>query len=245
VRLIFSRYLDLGSLSALQRGLRQQGIVTRRRTLSSGRAIGGRALTNGPLVHMLRNRMYLGEINHHDKSYPGEHAPIVDPKLFDAVQTKLTENRQTRSLRRQGSNALLMGKLFDDRGNPMTPTYAIKKRVRYRYYVSSDLHQGRTEEAGSIPRVAAEAVERIVLDAISALPPIKAIKLPARPRRQSCHVQSATPILRKQQKGLQLTSIKSSSALTRSKSTSSTVLIAPKRQSQSHGRRKPSGASAR
>jgi site-specific DNA recombinase len=36
VRLIFSRYLDLGSLSALQRDLREQGIVTRKRTLSSG-----------------------------------------------------------------------------------------------------------------------------------------------------------------------------------------------------------------
>jgi site-specific DNA recombinase len=180
VRLIFSRYLDLGSLSALQRDLREHGIITRRRTLSSGRAIGGRALTNGPLAHMLRNRMYLGEINHHDKSYPGEHTPIIDAKLFEAVQTKLTENRQARRLRRQGSNALLMGKLFDDRGNPMTPTYATKKRARYRYYVSSVLHQGRTEEAGSIPRVAAETVERIVLDAISALPPIKQIKLPAR-----------------------------------------------------------------
>ena len=45
---------------------------------------------------MLRNRMYLGEINHRDKSYPGEHAPIIDPKLFEAVQTKLTENRQER-----------------------------------------------------------------------------------------------------------------------------------------------------
>jgi DNA invertase Pin-like site-specific DNA recombinase len=76
VRLIFSRYLDLGSLSALQRDLREQGIVTRKRTLSSGRAIGGRALTNGPLAHM-RNRMYLGEINHRDKSYRGEHAPII------------------------------------------------------------------------------------------------------------------------------------------------------------------------
>ncbi len=72
VRLIFSRYLDLGSLSALQRDLRERGIVTRRRTLSSGREIGGRALTNGPLAHMLRNRMYIGEINHRDKSYPGE-----------------------------------------------------------------------------------------------------------------------------------------------------------------------------
>ena len=177
VRLIFSRYLDLGSLSALQRDLRERGIVTRKRTLSSGRAIGGRALTNGPLAYMLRNRMYLGEINHRDKSYPGEHAPIIDARLFEAVQAKLTENRQGRRLRRQSSNALLMGKLFDDRGNPMTPSYAIKKGVRYRYYVSSVLNQGRKEEAGSLPRVAAEAVERIVLDAIGALPPAKQIEL--------------------------------------------------------------------
>ena len=130
VRLIFSRYLDLGSLSALQRDLRERGIITRWRTLSSGRAIGGRALTNGPLAYMLRNRMYLGEINHRDKSYPGEHQPIIDEKLFDAVQAKLTENCQGRRLARQSSNALLMGKLFDDRGNPMTPSYAIKRSRR-------------------------------------------------------------------------------------------------------------------
>ena len=127
---------------------------------------------------MLRNRMYLGETNHRDKSYPGEHAPIIDPRLFEAVQTKLTENRQGRRLRRQSSNALLMGKLFDDRGNPMTPSYAIKKGVRYRYYVSSVLNQGRKEHAGSLPRVAAEAVERIVLAAIAALPPAKQIETP-------------------------------------------------------------------
>ena len=147
-----------------------RGIVTRKRTLSSGRTIGGRALTNGPLAHMLRNRMYLGEINHRDKSYRGEHAPIIDPSLFEAVQSKLTENRQERRRRRQSSDALLIGKLFDDRGNPMTPTYAIKKGVRYRYYVSCVLNQGRKEDAGSFPRVAAEAVERIVLDAIGGLP---------------------------------------------------------------------------
>ena len=161
----------------MQRDLREQGIVTRKRTLSSGRAIGGRALTNGPLAHMLRNRMYVGEINHRDKSYRGEHAPIIDPSLFEAVQTKLTENRQERRRRRQSSDALLIGKLFDDRGNPMTPTYAIKKGVRYRYYVSCVLNQGRKEEAGSFPRVAAEAVERIVLDAIGALPPVTQFEL--------------------------------------------------------------------
>jgi hypothetical protein len=76
-----------------------------------------------------------------------------------------------RRLRRQSSNALLKGKLFDDRVNPMTPSYAIKKGVRYRYYVSCVLNQGRKEEAGSVARVAADAVERIILGAIDSLPP--------------------------------------------------------------------------
>ena len=70
-----------------------------------------------------------------------------------------------------------MGKLFDDRGNPITPSYAIKKGIRYRYYVSSVLNQGRKEEAGSLPRVAAEAIERIVLDAVATPPPMKETEL--------------------------------------------------------------------
>jgi site-specific DNA recombinase len=64
----------------------------------------------------------------------------------------------------------LLGRLFDDRGHRMTPSYAIKKGVRYRYYVSCVLAQGRKEEAGSVARVAAETLEQIVLDAIEALP---------------------------------------------------------------------------
>jgi site-specific DNA recombinase len=40
VRMIFERYLALGSLPALQRELRHRGIVTRRRPLSSGQMIG-------------------------------------------------------------------------------------------------------------------------------------------------------------------------------------------------------------
>ena len=52
--------------------------MTRRRTLSSGRTVGGVPLTNGPLAHILRNRVYLGELNHKGASYPGEHAAIVD-----------------------------------------------------------------------------------------------------------------------------------------------------------------------
>ncbi len=63
-RRIFERYLDLGSIPALQRELREQGIVTRPRQRSSGERVGADALTNGPLAYILKNRHYLGEINH-------------------------------------------------------------------------------------------------------------------------------------------------------------------------------------
>ena len=101
VRSIFERYLALGSMLALLAELRERNIRTRRRTLSSGRVIGGVFFTKGPLAHLLKNRMYLGELNHHGQSYPGDHAPIVDRETFEAVQTRLTENlaarRQTRT----------------------------------------------------------------------------------------------------------------------------------------------------
>ena len=83
-RLIFERYCALGSMIALMRELREREIVTRRRTLSTGRVIGGIAFTKGPLAYLLKNRMYLGEINHGPMSYPGEHPAIVDKAIFGA-----------------------------------------------------------------------------------------------------------------------------------------------------------------
>jgi site-specific DNA recombinase len=174
VRLVFERYLALGSLPALQRELRERCVLTRVRLLSSGTVRGGVPLTNGPLVHLLRNRMYCGELNHRDRSYPGEHQPIINQSLFDQVQAKLSDNRRGSQSRRQPSDALLLGKLFDDRGNRMTPSYAIKRGVRYRYYVSSVLAQGRKEEAGSVSRIGSDAIESVVLGALATLPPSKA-----------------------------------------------------------------------
>jgi site-specific DNA recombinase len=51
VRIIFRRYLELGSLNLLMADLRERRIVTKVRSLSSGRAIGGIPFTRGPLAH--------------------------------------------------------------------------------------------------------------------------------------------------------------------------------------------------
>jgi site-specific DNA recombinase len=166
VRRIFASYLELGSLPALQRGLRERGIRTRSRRLTSGKIIGDVFLTNGPLAYILKNRHYLGELNHRGKSYPGDHEAIIPVDLFEDVQRKLAENLNRQDTRRARSDALLLGKIFDDRGNKMSPSHALKKGVRYRYYVSSPLVQGRKEEAGSIKRVPAVEVEKLVIGTI-------------------------------------------------------------------------------
>ena len=171
VRQVFGRYLAQFALQRRQRELRQEGIVTRVRTTSAGGTRGGVALSNGPLQHMLRNRVYRGELNHKGASYPGEHAAIVDPELFHAVQARLDANRTAMRVRRQHGDALLTGLLFDDRDNRMSPSYAIKTGLRYRYYVSTALVQGRTTEAGSLPRVAADAIETAVCDALAMATP--------------------------------------------------------------------------
>ena len=57
-------------------------------------------------------------------------------------------------------------RLFDDRGNPMSPSHATKKGVRYRYYVSQAVLQGRKTEAGRIARVSAPDVERAICDGL-------------------------------------------------------------------------------
>ena len=114
----------------------------------------------------MRNRVYIGELNHKGTSHPAQHAPIITAALFEAVQDTLTGNRNGRRMQRAASGALLLGRVFDDRGNRMTPSTARKGAIRYRYYVSSVLAQGRRSEAGSVRRVSASEIEGLVVQAL-------------------------------------------------------------------------------
>jgi site-specific DNA recombinase len=167
VRFIFGRYLQLGSLGSLIDDLRRKGIVSRVRTLATGRVVGGVLFTRGPLAYLLKNRMYLGEINHGPNSYPGEHPAIIAQDSFDAVQSKLAAQAAASGYRRSPSYALLTGKLFDHLGRPMTPSHAVKDGVRYRYYISHRKAESAGDNAAPIVRVPAHDVEDVVLKALS------------------------------------------------------------------------------
>jgi site-specific DNA recombinase len=166
VRTIFRRYLELGSLGQLLGDLRQRGIVTRSRRLSDGRTIGGIPFTRGPLAYLLRNRFYIGEVVFKGEVCPGQHPPIVDRDLFDGVQRRLAEQHHGYHAGRIRSEALLMGRIFDDRGNRMGPSHSRNGRTRYCYYVSSALIQGQPKAAGTVSRVPAAKLEAIVVEAV-------------------------------------------------------------------------------
>ena len=166
VRHIFQRYLDLGSLNLLLADLRTAGITTKVRHLSNGRIIGGIPFTRGPLAYFLRNRFYIGEVRFKGETFPGEQPAILDRKVFEAVQARLEQQRTNQTKIRHSSESPLTGRIFDDRGNRMTPTYATKNGVRYRYYVSSVLFQGRQSEAGRLKRIPAAEIETQIANAI-------------------------------------------------------------------------------
>lgn len=166
VRMIFERYLELKSFGELVTDLDARGIVTKRRHTKVAKYNGGIPFTYGPLAHVLKNRVYIGETGHKDNWFPGEHQLIVDRKTFDAVRDLLKSNTRARKSRGIASGAVLLGKLYDDRGNRMSPSHSSKNGVRYRFYVSSALLRGRKTEVGAVGRVAAQELETTVLDAL-------------------------------------------------------------------------------
>ena len=117
VRTIFRSYLKLGSLNLLMADLRNRGIVTKVRILKTGETVGGIPFTRGPLAHLLRNRFYIGEVVFKGETLAGEQPAIVDQDLFDAVQAKLNEQMTNHRVSRTKSEALLLGRIYDDRGH--------------------------------------------------------------------------------------------------------------------------------
>src|SRR5437764_153513 len=109
VRTMFERYLALGSIRGLADDLDRRGIRSKVRKLSDGRTIGGGSFGVGALAHLLKNRFYIGEVVYRGDIHRGDHEPILDPALFEAVQSKLAAQAVARRCRVRGWSAVLTG----------------------------------------------------------------------------------------------------------------------------------------
>ena len=163
VRHIYQRYLDLGCVRKLKTELDETGYVSKRRMIQD-KPSGGKSFSRGALYTLLKNPLYVGQVRQGNKLYPGQHEAILDKDMWDAVQKRLSENRSDKRLRTKAKEpSLLAGLLFDDNGNPMSPSHTRKGSKRYRYYVSQAVLQYREKDIGSVARVPAHAVEDRVI----------------------------------------------------------------------------------
>jgi site-specific DNA recombinase len=162
VRLIFDRYLQLGSVAALAQALEAEGVTGKLWTGRKGVELGGGFMSRGALYHLLSNPAVLGITRHKEKRYENTHPPIIDRTVWDSAQQKLAEtNASQPATPKLGEGALLAGLVFDDRGNPMVLVHTKRGTKRYRYYVSKPKLTGRGA-AGSLERISAGMLEQFL-----------------------------------------------------------------------------------
>jgi site-specific DNA recombinase len=168
VREIFEAYVRVGTVSEVQDDLRRRDILSKRSTSSTGQTRGGVNFNRGSLYWLLRNPIYIGQVAHKGQVFEGRQQAIVDRALWERAQELLAAKSSARERRPiVPGGRPLAGRLFDDRGNAMSPTYTVgRDGRRYSYYVSQALLQNEKARAGSITRVPAGEIERLVLRAL-------------------------------------------------------------------------------
>jgi DNA invertase Pin-like site-specific DNA recombinase len=163
VRRLFDLYLQIRSVRQLKAAADAEGIVTKRRSLSGGWVKGGQPFSRGNLYQLLSNPIYVGDIAHKGQIYAGQHSAIVDRNTWDAVQAVLSDNTVARRAPKNlSSPCILTGLVFDETGDRLTPSHAVKAGVHYHYYVSQRLINAlKTDETGR--RLPAQQLEQAVL----------------------------------------------------------------------------------
>jgi site-specific DNA recombinase len=168
VRHIFQRYCELGSVRLLKEDLDRDGLHSKLRVSSNGSRSGEKSFARGALYTLLRNPIYVGEVRHKGARYPGQHQPIVERSVWDKTQELLRLHTVRADGKPSGSmSSPLIGKLFDDQGERLTPSHAVKGNRRYRYYVSSSLMKGAARKSGQGWRVPALEIERNLAAAVA------------------------------------------------------------------------------
>jgi site-specific DNA recombinase len=134
---VFDLYEELGCLSKVKRAV---DTLWPERNWSRGR-----------IHNILINPIYIGKIRHKSEVYEGLHAAIIEQEQFDRVQEQL----QAKSVIKRGKHpsrgpsAYLVGKVYDETGDRLTPSRSKKSSGRVmRYYYSNRLISGGADPTG-------------------------------------------------------------------------------------------------
>jgi site-specific DNA recombinase len=167
VRMIFDRYLNLGTVVGLQEELESNGVRSKERVTRAGKTIGGTVLCRGTLYHLLSNPVYIGKTRHKGLLHQGQHEPILDMETWKRAEALLKENSVVRRNHRNlSSGRMLHGLLKTAEGQQYTPTHCSKGGRRYFYYTLTSKDTPIKEYP--LRRLPSGEIESRVLSSVSA-----------------------------------------------------------------------------
>ena len=172
VRRVFALYREVGCVRRVKEEADRLGLRTKCSTAANGAERGGKPFSRGHLYTLLSNPIYTGHIAHKGELHPGQQAALIDDESWSTVRGQLAANTSNHRRRAKAAEpSLLAGLLVDARGERLTPSHAVKKGRRYRYYVSAALITDAGTDRAQGWRLAAreieEAVMRILADALT------------------------------------------------------------------------------
>lgn len=164
-------YETLGALNIVTEQAERLGIRSRRRQTKSGEKRGGNVLSRGHIHYILTSPIYAGRIPHKGEVYDGLHPAIIEPERWQKVRDQLNDRspKPREQKTRKTKPSPLIGKLFDEGGERLSPSHTVKWGKRYRYYISRGYVTGRKDSlkskgwrlpAGQLEQVIAQAIRK-------------------------------------------------------------------------------------
>jgi len=172
VRRIFALYRELGCVRRVKEEADRLGFRTKCSTTADGTKRGGTPFSRGHIYGLLANPIYTGQIAHKGELYPGQHPALIDNATWTAVRNQFAANTSDhRRKARATEPSLLAGLLVDARGERLTPSHAVTRGRRYRYYVSAALITEAGTDRAQGQRLGAQEIEdavtRVLVDALT------------------------------------------------------------------------------
>src|SRR5437868_2712038 len=164
VRRIFALYRELGCVRRVKEEADRLGLRTKCRTTANGDERGGKPFTRGHIYTVLSNPIYTGQIAHKDQLYPGQHPALIDAESWATVRDQVAGNASDHRRKAKAAEpSLLAGLLIDAQGERLTPSHAVKKGRRYRYYLSAALITEAGTDRAQGWRLAGRGIEEAVI----------------------------------------------------------------------------------
>jgi DNA invertase Pin-like site-specific DNA recombinase len=156
IRQLFELYLQSGNVSVVKEEFDRRKLGNK-----TGR---GSTFSRGHIYKILSNPIYVGRISHKDQVFDGQHEGIVSTEIWEKVQRNLKSQAVKAGSHVAKEPSPLAGLLFDETGDRLTPSHAVKNGRRYRYYIARRLIH-RDKNAGGMRLPAAE-VEAAITDSV-------------------------------------------------------------------------------